>query len=160
MPLVAHHPGAEAAFEEMAAAAVAAVEELCVTPVEPLHPGRELSGRRRDHDVVVRIHEAMRVDDPAELLGDDREQAQKVESVDIFAKDRGGSDPVGRHVEGAVREIAAKQPRHRSTVARPGTALAFCARIGTQLTRWRIRPAPDPAPARAALGPDQGLTPA
>jgi hypothetical protein len=68
--LVADEPRVEAALEHVPATAVALVEELCVAAVQPLHACGEVRGRRLDDEVVVGVHQAVPVDDPAELARD------------------------------------------------------------------------------------------
>jgi len=102
----------EPALEEMPATPVATVEDLRVAAVEALHPGGKPLRRGRDDDVVVRVHQAVRVDIPAELLGDRLQQIEEVEPIDVLAEDRRRTDAVRRDVEDTVREVASAQPWH------------------------------------------------
>ncbi len=55
----------EAVGEEMAETKVASVEELSVAAVQTLDATGELDRRRLEDDVIVRGHEAERMNDPA-----------------------------------------------------------------------------------------------
>ena len=106
MTLVADEPRSEAALEYMAAAAVALVEQLRVAAVQPLHARGEVRGRRLDDEVVVRVHQAVPVDGPAELACHHAQQVQEVDAVDVHAEDRCVTDAVGCDVKEPVREIS------------------------------------------------------
>jgi hypothetical protein len=110
--LVPDDPRSEAALEHVPAAAVTLVEELRVAAVQPLHARGEVLCRRLEDEVVVRVHQAVPVDDPAELARHHAQQVQEVEAVDVDTEDRCVTDAVGRDVKDPVREISAQQPCH------------------------------------------------
>src|SRR3954451_6858090 len=83
---------AKARAEEVASAVVALVEGLRVHPVEPLHPGGKVRARRFEHRVVVRRHQAERVQFPAVASRCSNEQREKRTAILVVAKDRGLRD--------------------------------------------------------------------
>jgi len=109
---VPYEPRTEATLEQVATATVAVVEKLRVSPVQRLHSRGELRCRRRNDDVVVRVHEAVSVDRPTEPIGNDREQIEEVEPVHVVPEDRRRTDPVRGDVEDAVGKFAPPQPCH------------------------------------------------
>jgi hypothetical protein len=58
-------PGSETVGEEVSEACVPLIEGLRVQPVQPSHAVRQLDPRRSDDEVVVRRHQAHRLDGPA-----------------------------------------------------------------------------------------------
>lgn len=133
---VAHHPGTdgvehdvaaeleevgvaldedrlEAALEDMARAAMAAVEGLAVDAVEVAHAARERRARGLDQQVVVVGHQAEGVAEPAPPLDRLRQDAQEGLPVVVVAVDGGtGVAAAGDVVDGA-RELEAERAGHR-----------------------------------------------
>jgi len=94
VPLVAHDPGSEPAFEDVPAAPVPSVEQLRIAAVQALHAGREAGGGRLDDEVIVGVHQAVRLDAPAELPRGSREHVEEVQPVDVIAEDASVLDAV------------------------------------------------------------------
>jgi hypothetical protein len=102
----------ETALEHVPAAAMALVEELRIAAVQTLHARGEVLGRRLDDEVVVRAHEAIRVNDPVVVARDHGQQVEEVEPVDVHEEDRCVADAVGRDLEEPVWQISSQQSRH------------------------------------------------
>jgi hypothetical protein len=68
MVLFVDEPGREALLVEVSFPTMPAIEALCVQPVQTVHSGRQAIPRRLYQEVVVRPHEAPRVDLPTEYL--------------------------------------------------------------------------------------------
>src|SRR4051795_12942134 len=94
--------GAKARAEEVAVAVVPLVEGLCVYPVEPLHPGGKVCACRFEHRVVVRRHQAERVQFPAVAPRCADKQREEQTAILVVAKDRGLRDAACVDVEVAV----------------------------------------------------------
>jgi hypothetical protein len=94
----------EAAGEERAEALVALVEGLAVVAQEPLEAARELGLRAVEHEVVMRRHQAERVQCPAVALGAETKSPEEGASVVVVAEDRAPVDAARGDVEIAVRE--------------------------------------------------------
>jgi hypothetical protein len=109
-------PGREAVAEEMSAASVAAVEPLRIAAVEGLHPRGEIGLPGFDDHVVVRPHQAERVDAPAVTGHDQCEKAEEYPAILVVSEQpRSVHRPPG-DVVGPVRKSAAKRACHRGTV--------------------------------------------
>jgi hypothetical protein len=102
----------------MAAAFVPAVEPQRVDAVQPLHAAREVRDGRRDDEVVVRRHQAVGVDVPAEALDAVGQQREERPPVDAVAVDRCVVDAERRDVEDAVGQKCTKRARHAANVTR------------------------------------------
>lgn len=90
--LIVDEPGAEAAAEEVAGAAVAAVEARGVAAEQEVHPAREpLHGRAHD-EVEVRLHQAEGMARPSVAAHRDREQLEEGEPVVVVTEDGGVVD--------------------------------------------------------------------
>jgi hypothetical protein len=89
--------------EEVPPPFVAPVERQRVDAVEPFHAARHRVHRRREHEVVVRRHQAVRVEVPVEAVDAVPEEGQEAAAVEPVAKDRTVVDAERRHVEDAVR---------------------------------------------------------
>jgi hypothetical protein len=101
----------------VAFAVVPTVEALGVSPVEVLHARRQPLGARVDDEVVVRAHQTVRAQLPAEAADDTVEERKEVEPVFVVQEDEAFEDALGRDLEEPVREVAASSTRHSSTVA-------------------------------------------
>jgi hypothetical protein len=112
VPLVAQHVGGEPLAEEVALAPMAAVEAERVDAVQAFHAVRESLLRGFDDEVVVRSHQAMRVDVPAVLSRGCAEQRQEVQAVEVDDEDVSAACAMRGDVEIAVRELASREPRH------------------------------------------------
>jgi hypothetical protein len=92
-----------AVTEEVAPALMATVERQRVDPVEPMHPaGHRLDGGL-EHEVVVRRHQAVRVELPVETLDAVPEENEEARPVEPVAEDRPLVHAERRDVEDAVR---------------------------------------------------------
>jgi hypothetical protein len=140
-----HRLRPEAIAEQMAAALVPAVEAKRVGSVEAVHPAREVFHRRGDDEVVVRGHQAVRVDIPAESLDGVGEERQERAAVEPVAEDRRVVDAERGDVEGAVRQDAAQSARHAANVRRRLPARHRANAVVTLLFRT---PCPFPTPRR------------
>jgi hypothetical protein len=107
-------PGPEAVAEEVAAAFVPPVEAQGVRAVQELHAAGELLHGRLEDEVVVRGHQAVGVELPAEALACVAEEREEGLAVDAVAVDGGVIDAERRHVEDAVVEDAAQESWHES----------------------------------------------
>jgi hypothetical protein len=85
-------PGRKPVSEEVAESDMTLVEPLCVAAVEALNPARELDPRRVKNEVVVRRHEAQRVDDPPVALCAGTEVRKEDASVYVISEDRAPVD--------------------------------------------------------------------
>src|SRR5439155_8033327 len=74
-----------ARLEDVAAAVMPYVEPLCIAPVQLPHAARQVWQRCLDHEVVVVVHEAVRVAEPREALDDMSEEAEEVLPIDGVA---------------------------------------------------------------------------
>jgi hypothetical protein len=117
MLLAVDQPGGEAIAEDMAAALVAAVEALRVRAVQTVHPRGELDSAGRDDEVVVRTHQADRVDAPAVPLDGGGKDAEEIAAVLVVEEDEGGEDADGDHVVRPVRKDAATNSGHAAKLA-------------------------------------------
>jgi hypothetical protein len=111
-------PRGVAIAEQMAAALVPSVEGERVGSVQPLHTACHRLDARLEDEVVVRRHQAVRVEAPpetADAVGEEREEPAAVEPV---AEDRRVVDAEGRHVEDAVRQLRAEDAGHARNVCR------------------------------------------
>jgi hypothetical protein len=115
--LRAHDPGGEAVAEEVAAAAVAAVEALGVDAVQPAHARGQVGAAGVDDEVVVVAHQAERVCDPGEASDRPREDGEEEPPIVVVAEDPASVHAAAVDVVGAVRKLRPCDPRHRPTVA-------------------------------------------
>lgn len=112
--LVVDHPRCEAAGEEVPETAMSLVEGLRVAAVQALEPARELRLGRVEDDVVVRRHEAERVDCPPETLCARAQEREEVPAVGVVDEDPAPVDAAREHVEVAVGKARAGNARHPS----------------------------------------------
>ena len=82
------HAALEAVLEEVADAAVAAVEPHRVEAVEPVHPGRKTRLRRLDEEVEVVVEDDPGVDDPLEAARDVDQLPDPGDAVVVVEEDR------------------------------------------------------------------------
>ena len=101
-------PGGVPVAPHVAPAFVPSVEGERVDPVETVHPASHLVHRRREHEVVVRRHQAVGVEVPVEAVDAVPEEGQKAAAVEPVVKDRAVVDPERGDVEDAVRQRSAK----------------------------------------------------
>ena len=112
MPLVADHVGREAPPEHVPAPPVTLVERLGVEAVQPLHAGGEVRDLGREDEVVMRVHQAVRVQPPGVLLAREQEQVEEIQPIQVGDEDRSPPDAVARDVEDTVGEAPARLARH------------------------------------------------
>jgi hypothetical protein len=102
------HLGAEAAPEDVVAAAVALVEGASVTAVQVAHPVREVRLGRLHEQVVVVAHEAAHVRAPPVAAFDAAQNVDEEDAVVVLEEDRREVIPARRYVVlGPGCEIAA-----------------------------------------------------
>ena len=106
------HPRAEALAEERALAVVASVVLPRVVALEPLNGSRELFGGAFQNRVVVRVHEAVRVQPQPETRHGGQEEQQEQPSIPVRAEEHGLVHGICGDVEVAVREVSAANSRH------------------------------------------------
>jgi hypothetical protein len=92
MAFTLDRPGRKPVSEEVAESDMTLVEPLCVAAVQALNPARELYRRRVKNEVVVRGHEAKRVDDPSVPLRAGTEVHKEGASVYVISEDRAPVD--------------------------------------------------------------------
>ena len=102
--------------EEVAPAFVAPVERQRMRAVEAVHAARHGVDRGLEHEVVVRRHQAVRVEIPAEALDAVPEELQETRAIESVPEDRALVHAERRDVEDAVRQDGAKDSRHRRSV--------------------------------------------
>ena len=112
VPGPADDPGGEAPAEEVSTATMTDVERLRVRAVQPLHAGRQVGDLGGEDDVVVRAHQAVRVERPGMLLARVREHGEEVEPVDVIEEDHRARDAVRRDVERPVGQVPARNSGH------------------------------------------------
>lgn len=100
--LVVDHPGREALGEERTATVMARVVLPRIVALEPLDCSRKLLGRAVDDRVVVRPHEAIRVESESAADDGPSEEGHEHPPIDGIAKEPRFSDAPSRHVEVAV----------------------------------------------------------
>jgi hypothetical protein len=66
---------------------VALVEPLRVDAVQPLHARREVGDFGGEDEMVMRVHQAVRVQLPGKPLAGNREQVEEIESIEIGEED-------------------------------------------------------------------------
>ena len=96
----------------MAGSSVALVEQERVDAVEAVKASREFGDSRFDDQVVVGRHQTERVNGPVEAVHAVREELEEESAVGVVAVDRAAVDSESRYVKHAVRQVAAKLPRH------------------------------------------------
>jgi hypothetical protein len=106
------HPRGEAVAEEVPPPAVAAVVTLSIEAVEPLHSGRKLLPGRLDDEVVVRVHQAPRMEPPREPHRDVAQEENEVLTVVVIPVDPHFRDAERRDVVHAVGEMGSRDSRH------------------------------------------------
>jgi hypothetical protein len=111
--VVADQLGVKPLLEEVADAAVAGIELLCVDPVQPLHRPRERVAVALDDRVEVVRHQAVGLD-PERLPRDHAAKQSHEEAVVLdVAVDAAPVHPACRHVEHPVRrKRVPRQPGH------------------------------------------------
>jgi hypothetical protein len=109
-----------AVSEEVTPAFVAPVEPQGVDSVQSVQPARHGVDGRLEDEVVVRRHQAVRVELPIEAFDALPEEPQEVRSVDSVAEDRPVVDADGGDVEDAVGQLRTKDARHRLQRMRAG----------------------------------------
>lgn len=106
MVLVPDHPAAEAFAKQVPSPCPALVEALRVQATEAVHPHRHPLPLRLDQQMEVRVHQAPRVELPAERAAHAPQQELESQTVGIVETDALIADAVGGHVEHAVvREL-------------------------------------------------------
>jgi hypothetical protein len=120
----------EPAGEEMAEAAVSFVEPSGVAAVQALETSRQVDARRMENQVVVRGHQAERVDHPAVALHAELHESQERSPILVVAEDRAAVDASSDDVEVAVRERASKDARHGGIEAPGNLRVGRCGQLG------------------------------
>lgn len=91
---------------------MALVEQLRVAAIQTLEAARELDARGVKHEVVVRRHQAERVDRPVEAFDAGAHMRQEHSPVGIVSDDGASVDPARDHMEVAIRKCGSKHPWH------------------------------------------------
>jgi hypothetical protein len=81
---------------------VALVEPESVDPVQSLHSGPQSVDRGLEDQMVVRRHQAERVDDPVEAIDAIGEERKEVQAVRVVAKDGATVDAARRDVKDTI----------------------------------------------------------
>jgi hypothetical protein len=123
----------------VAGAAVAPIEALRVDAAEVLDTRRQRRSSRLDDDVVVVVEQAEGVDRPFVPVDGRGQQTQEADAVDVVPDDLAAVNSSRRHVEGAVRQFGAANPRHDRTVGGARPLGRPRARFATLLRRIRHR---------------------
>jgi hypothetical protein len=111
--LVIDEPGRKPLLVQVSLPPVPAVEPLSVEPVQAVHTGREPLARRLHEQVIVRSHQAPRVEAPAEHLRGLRKEHAERFSIEIVDVDVHSADAPRRHVEEAVvGQVGARSAGH------------------------------------------------
>jgi len=113
---VVDHPRREALGEEGATAAVAGVVLARVVALEPLCGLGEILDAAVDDRVVVRSHQAVRVELEVPAARALLQQGHERASVLVVPEEHRVVDGAGRDMEVPVRELRAKHSRHASNV--------------------------------------------
>ena len=119
----------------MSEPAMAFVELLRVAAVQELHSARELVPRGVEDEVVVRRHQAERMERPLEALDAATEVCQELAAVVVVEEDVAAVDAPRDHVEVAVGERRAEHARHDSMKPHDRCGEAPCGRTGTNSSR-------------------------
>src|SRR5947208_558463 len=90
--------------EQVSRPPVPLVEPECVDAVQPLHRSPKLRNRRLDDEVVMRRHQAERVNGQTEAVDALRQQLEEAQTVRLVAVDVAAVDAARRDVEDAVRQ--------------------------------------------------------
>jgi hypothetical protein len=112
MLLVLDQPGGEAVAEHVAPAPVLRVVALRIPAVQELHPRGELEAGALDDEVIVRPHQAQRVDVPVEAFHRPQEEGEEVEPVIVVAEQPDLGDGQAGGVVDPVRKQRARLARH------------------------------------------------
>jgi hypothetical protein len=110
---VLEHACVEAGAEEVAVAAVAAVEALRVDAVQPLDAVGQVGAGGIDDEVVVRAHEAEGVAAPAVALDRLGQELEEQDAVVVVAEQELREHRMGGDVEVPVGQQGAEHARHR-----------------------------------------------
>jgi hypothetical protein len=164
--LVLDRPRREAVCEEVPEAPVALVERLRVAALEPLNAPRELGLGAVQDDVVVRRHEAERVQRPAVSLGARPHVGQERAPVVVVPENRAAVHAATGDVEVAVRKRGSENARHASIQAALGPPQGACGRTGALSAHLapshpdvsRVRPWFSPAATRSCDSPSRSRT--
>jgi hypothetical protein len=105
--------GVVAIAEQVTPAFVAPVEPQGVDTVQAVEPARHRVDCRLEDEVVVRRHQAVRVELPLEAVDALPEERQEARAVEAVAEDRPVVDADGRDVEHAVGQLRTEDARHR-----------------------------------------------
>jgi hypothetical protein len=122
---VVDDPGGEPLAEECSLAAEPGVVLPGVVALDPLHGPREVFDPGVDERVVVRAHQAVRVEPEAPPPNALREQPDERPVVVPVAEQPGFVDGIPRQVEVAVGQLTAEDSGHASTLrlVRPAISL-------------------------------------
>jgi hypothetical protein len=111
--LVLDRVGGEPVTEEMAPASVLLVEALGIAAVQVVHPVGEVDAPHAPDDVVVRVHQAERIDVPPPPADGLPEEGQPQPPVVVGEDDRAPVHAPGREMERVVLvEHLARQAGH------------------------------------------------
>ncbi len=110
-------PGREAGAEEVSTASAAAIRALGVHSVQPLHSGRQAFLLCVEDEVVMRGHEAVRVQRPFVRVNALAEKAQERDAIDVVEEGRGLVDGDSRDVKEPVAQHPSQHARHAATLA-------------------------------------------
>lgn len=102
----------------------APVEGLGIDAVQVLHAACEIRLRRFDDEVVMRRHEAVGVETPAEPSRDALQQIVEPASIELVTDDRASCDSARPRVVVGVRALDSVCSRHRSDGSRYVVALS------------------------------------
>lgn len=110
--LALDRPRREAVREQVSEAPVALVERLRIAALQALETTRELHPRAVEDEMVVRRHEAKRVERPVIPLGARPHVGQERAPVVVVAEDRAAVHAACHDVEVAVRKRGSQDARH------------------------------------------------
>ena len=114
---------------------MALVEAARIDAVQPLHGRGEPHRFRLDQQVIVRAHQAVGDEPPAEPGGRDAERVQELQSVEVVVEDVHAAGTNRGEMKVPIGEVGPPHPRHLAiTVARLRPGVGLCAPIGTELS--------------------------
>ncbi len=108
-----NHPGREPVTKQVPLPLITSVERLRVPPVQAVETRRQPHSRRFDDQVVMRAHEAERVDAPPEAHAHLREEADEVPAIVVAGEKPALVDCATRDVINAVGEVVTERSRHQ-----------------------------------------------
>lgn len=118
VPVALHEHRVESALEDVTVQRVNSIEGLSESPVEPLHPIREIACRCLEDEVIVIRHQAVAEAAPLTPLRELVEEVKKQKVVVSIDEDLLSSVSATRHVEDAVRKLNSLRPWHECSLER------------------------------------------